>query len=158
MAIAERVKAKADRPETITQAIRWQTVKNHYVTLGLCHVCAAQAANGHQIGFTRINQQCTDCAGVVAGFPDGAANGWRSQSYRKAALGAYGLAPEQEAYTSASWPTVVAHAPQRVASRGMWGPMSWELCYRTGGPREGLYEDDRAAFERLAAEPIGEAA
>ncbi len=149
--LTEKVKAKADRPETMRTAIAWQTVKNHYVTLGLCHVCAAQAAYGHQVGFTRINQPCPDCAGVVVGFPDGAANGWRSQSYVKARRGAYGLQPEQEAYTSAPWPTAVVHAPQRVVSRGMWGPMSWEMCYRTDGPREGLYEDDRAAFDRLAA-------
>lgn len=152
MSIAEKVKAKADRPETMTQAIRWQTNKNHYVvTLGLCHVCAAQAAFGHQVGFTRINQPCPDCATVVAGLPDKAANGWRSQSYEKAHRGAYGLAPEREAYTSASWPAALAHAPQRAVSVGTWGPMSWEMCYRTGGPREGLYEDDRAAFDRLAA-------
>jgi hypothetical protein len=146
IAMAEKVKAKADRPETLTQAIEWQTVKNHYVKLGLCHVCAAQAAYGHQIGFTRINQPCAVCATVVAGLPDEAANGWRSQSYRKTGQGAYGLVPEREAYRSASWPTVRAHTPRRVVSRGTRGPMSWEPCYRPGGPREGLYEDDHAAF------------
>ena len=151
IATAERVRARADRPETLREAIRWQTVKNHYVALGLCHVCAAQAAYGHQIGFTRINQPCPDCAGVVAGLPDETANGWRSQSYEKAHKGAYGLPLEQEAYRSASWHTAVANAHQRVVSGGMWGPMSWELCYRAGGPREGLYVEDCAAFERLAA-------
>ena len=152
LAIVEKVKAKADRPETMREATAWTVFKNHYVALGLCHVCAAQAAYGHQIGFTRINQPCPDCADVVAGFPDGAANGWRSQSYEKARKGAYERRPERKAYTSAPWPTAVAHTPRREVSRGMWGPRSWELCYRTGGPREGLYEDDHAAFERLAAE------
>jgi hypothetical protein len=149
--MAEKVKAKADRPETLREAIRWQTVKNHYVTLGLCHVCAAQAAYGHQIGFTRINQPCAVCATVVAGLPDETANGWRSQSYEKAHKGAYGLPPEREAYRSASWPTAVDHTPQRMVPRGTWGPRPWELCYRTGGPREGLYEDDREALLALAA-------
>lgn len=151
IAVAERVKAKADRPETLAQAVEWQAVERHYVTLGLCHACAAQAAYGHQIGFTRINQPCPDCATVVAGFPDEAANGWRSQSYRKMRRGAYGPGPERTAYASAPWPTVHTHAPRRVVSRGMWGSRSWELCYRAGGPREGLYEDDCAAFERLPA-------
>lgn len=147
----EKVKAKADKPETLAQAVEWEKVKNHYVTLELCHVCAAQATYGHQIGFTKVNQPCPDCAGVVAGLPDGAANGWRSQSYRKTRRGAYGTGPQRKAYALASRPTVPAHTPQRMVPGGTWGPRSWELCYRAGGPREGLYEDDRAAFERLAA-------
>jgi len=98
IAIAERVKAKADKPETTREAQEWDRSNRHYVTLGLCHVCAAQAAYGHQLGFARVNPPCVVCAGVVAGFPDGAANGWRSHSIRKASAGAYGAPLEREAY------------------------------------------------------------
>ena len=40
-----------DEPETIDQAIVWETTKNAYLRDGLCHRCAAQAAWGHQCGW-----------------------------------------------------------------------------------------------------------
>lgn len=116
--IAERVKAKADRPETMHEARRWDASNSHYLRLGLCYVCAAQAAYGHQLGFARVNPPCVVCVGVVAGFPDGAANGWRSHSIRKAALGAYGTPTERAAYSLAQKSYVASLATVAQGSKG----------------------------------------
>ncbi len=55
---------KGDRPETIDQARTWGRVKGHYLAAGLCAGCAGQAAYGHQLGFTRIKDPCTECRGL----------------------------------------------------------------------------------------------
>lgn len=54
-------------PETVVQAVLWQTVKNQYVAAGLCDGCAGQAAWGHQslVGFRRIHPPCQRCVGIV---------------------------------------------------------------------------------------------
>lgn len=66
---ARRLAPKSTRPETLRQAQTWDTTKNKYVDLGLCDVCAAQAAWGHQVGFTLSHPPCTTCALVVAMLP-----------------------------------------------------------------------------------------
>lgn len=55
---ASTPKRKTDVPETVSQAINWQTVKTRYLRAGLCEGCAAQAAYGHQLSFRRINPPC----------------------------------------------------------------------------------------------------
>jgi hypothetical protein len=85
-----RTSAVCNRPETPGQAASWQTRKNKYLVLGLCHACAAQAAYGHQLGFglhehargnhvtlEGVHPPCAVCAPIVAEFPIPAARGWR---------------------------------------------------------------------------------
>lgn len=83
---------KASRPETQGEAEAFHFTANHYRHLGLCHTCAAQAAYGHQLGFSLIDSPCRVCATVVACMPKTEVNGWRSKS------------PS----TSAQWRTAVA--------------------------------------------------
>jgi hypothetical protein len=66
-----------DGPETMSQARTWQIHNNRYVDLGLCYPCAAQAAYGHQLGFSRIHPPCEVCAPIVAGFEFPAVAPWR---------------------------------------------------------------------------------
>jgi hypothetical protein len=66
-----------DGPETMEQARRWEVVKNRYERAGLCHICSAQAAFGHQLGFSRVHPPCPDCVPVVAEFPYPAVAPWR---------------------------------------------------------------------------------
>jgi hypothetical protein len=81
---------KADRPETLNQANRWERIRRSYLGDGLCEVCASQAAWGHQLGFgfvsarrwpeadRRISPPCKSCAPIVATFPvDATGSGWR---------------------------------------------------------------------------------
>ena len=76
---SQRAKPKSERPETLAQAKTWETVKGRYLAAGLCHRCAAQAAWGHQIGFSRLEHApCQTCAAVVAAMPKQQPNGWRS--------------------------------------------------------------------------------
>lgn len=63
-----RVPAEAATPpETVVQAVVWQTVKNRYLAAGLCDGCAGQAAWGHQalVGFRAVHPPCQRCAGTV---------------------------------------------------------------------------------------------
>lgn len=62
-------KHKRDRPETLGEAASWQRLKTNYELLGLCHACAAQAAYGHQLGFTQINPPCAECLPLVRNLP-----------------------------------------------------------------------------------------
>ena len=55
------------RPETMGQALAWQRQKARYLALGYCHRCAAQAACGHQLGFSRVKPPCLTCVQVEAG-------------------------------------------------------------------------------------------
>lgn len=68
---------KSARPETMSQAVTWQRAKRRYVAAGVCDVCAAQAAWGHQCGFSSIKPPCPVCAGLVATFPTRAVGPWR---------------------------------------------------------------------------------
>jgi hypothetical protein len=67
-------------PESATQAATWQTTTTRYIALGLCPRCAAQAAYGHQLGFSRVEPPCADCLSVVEGFDMEKPNGWRKAS------------------------------------------------------------------------------
>lgn len=58
-------KRKGDRPETLSQAINWETVKGRYRRAGLCNGCAGQAAYGHQLSFLRIKPPCDACRGLA---------------------------------------------------------------------------------------------
>lgn len=71
---------KRDLPETNKQAQVWETVKNRYLRLGLCHRCTSQAAWAHQIGWTRIEHDpCLNCLPLVQHLPLPTANAaWRS--------------------------------------------------------------------------------
>jgi hypothetical protein len=53
------------KPETIRQARTWETVKGHYLEEGLCEKDAAQAAWGHQNGFTQIKDPCEECQKIT---------------------------------------------------------------------------------------------
>jgi len=55
---------KGDPPENIEQARYWQLIKNRYQAAGLCNGCAGQAAYGHQLGFTRVQDPCSACRGT----------------------------------------------------------------------------------------------
>jgi hypothetical protein len=72
-----RKPSKAQQPETVGQAMRWDRVKTRYLQAGLCHKCAAQAAWGHQIGFALSHPPCALCAPIAATFPTDTAGDWR---------------------------------------------------------------------------------
>jgi len=71
--------ASKKNPETMHQALEWDRSKKRYLNLGLCHRCAAQAAWGHQCGFSLIEPPCSTCVPVVATLPQPATkgSGWR---------------------------------------------------------------------------------
>ena len=69
-----------DVPETQRQAQRWDAVKAHYLRKGLCAVCAAQAAYGHQLGFGRVKPPCDACVPLVTRFPGKGAGDWRTDA------------------------------------------------------------------------------
>lgn len=73
------------KPETPRQARSWDATKRHYRSLGLCGACAAQAAWGHQLGFTTVNPPCLVCLPVVLSFPVNEPGEWRSNSPRRGA-------------------------------------------------------------------------
>ena len=74
-----------DPVETPGQARIFDAMKRHYVRLGLCYPCAAQAAWGHQLGFSRINPPCLECQSLVDTFPVARPGRWRSNSPRRGA-------------------------------------------------------------------------
>lgn len=76
---------KGKRVETLRQAQTFDYNKNHYVKLGLCSPCAAQAAWGHQLGFSKSKPPCQECRPLVACFPVKEASNWRSLSPRHGA-------------------------------------------------------------------------
>jgi hypothetical protein len=51
-------------PETLRQAQTWDSVKSKYTGLGWCPQCAAQAAWGHQLGFSNVHDPCPGCMGL----------------------------------------------------------------------------------------------
>jgi len=68
----------SSRPETIGQARTFDSRASQYRRAGLCDVCAAQCAFGHQKGFTKVRQPCPDCISLIRLFPREALNGWRA--------------------------------------------------------------------------------
>jgi hypothetical protein len=89
-----------EKPETLWQARSWDATKRHYLSLGLCGICASQAAWGHQQGFTRVNPPCLSCLPVVLTFPVNEPGEWRSNSPRRGAPMSSGIAalrPQTEA-------------------------------------------------------------
>ena len=68
-----------DPPETTEQAEEFDRRKSAYVRAGLCHLCAATASFGHQLGWHRAQYApCRWCAPIVATFPQETAHAaWR---------------------------------------------------------------------------------
>jgi len=58
-----------DKPETMSQAVNWDKRFSAYERAGFCFVCAAQAAWGHQLGFSRVRPVCPDCCGGTVPDP-----------------------------------------------------------------------------------------
>lgn len=83
---------KTLRPESQGEAETFHSTASHYRRIGLCDVCSAQAAFGHQLGFSLVDPPCLGCEPLVAGMPKAELNSWRSKS------------PS----TSAQWRTAVA--------------------------------------------------
>jgi hypothetical protein len=75
--------AMSQRPETLRQARSFDANKKHYLALGLCGPCAAQAAWGHQIGFSSSRRPCSACQTAIASFPTAQPGPWRSDSPRR---------------------------------------------------------------------------
>jgi hypothetical protein len=73
------------KPETIRQAQTWETVKGHYLEEGLCEKDAAQAAWGHQNGFTQIKDPCEDCQKIKLSIKLIDHHGIRGQRWLKGA-------------------------------------------------------------------------
>lgn len=80
--------------ETLSQVRYFDTLKRRYVGFGLCQRCAAQAAWGHQLGFSRVHPPCAECQPVVNTFPVRRANGWSSSSPRRGARFSSSIRPE----------------------------------------------------------------
>jgi hypothetical protein len=79
----EQSARRSTKPETMAQARAYDRKVRRYRRLGLCGACASQAAWGHQCGFGKINDPCTECAPIVAAFPDA---GPRGSKWRKCLL------------------------------------------------------------------------
>jgi hypothetical protein len=74
-----RLPPKSARPETISQARTWDTVKHKAMHAGLCEACASQYAWGCQIGFSLSKPPCPNCQPVVDATPTRERpNGWRT--------------------------------------------------------------------------------
>ena len=81
--IKEVKSSLSTRPETQQMALQWERTKRRYLSGGLCHKCAAQAAWAHQPGaggWTLIRPPCPACAELMAAaFPYATTNPlWRS--------------------------------------------------------------------------------
>lgn len=70
--------SKVARVETLEQARTFDRIASRYRKAGLCDTCAAQAAYGHQLGFSKVHRPCTSCEAQVALYPTVRVNGWRS--------------------------------------------------------------------------------
>lgn len=88
--------AKGKRAETLRQARTFDSNKKHYAGLGLCSPCAAQAAWGHQVGFSGSKPPCQKCQPIVDTFPVVKGGKWRSSSPRCGAKLSTRLRPETE--------------------------------------------------------------
>ena len=72
--------ARMDRPETRSEYLEFERVRNGYERIGLCDVCAVQASYGHQHGFAVVMPPCSLCASIVRTFEFPAPNRWRKAS------------------------------------------------------------------------------
>ncbi|MGY1672179.1 hypothetical protein [Geodermatophilus sp. SYSU D00710] len=63
---------RAERPETMGQAIAWDRRRDAYARrAGLCDPCAAAAAWGHALGWSSApHPPCEACGPLVATFPE----------------------------------------------------------------------------------------
>lgn len=68
------------KPETPRQARTHDTYATRYRSIGLCDHCAAQAALGHQHGFTVVEPVGDCCLGIVAQLPKAEHCCWRSMN------------------------------------------------------------------------------
>lgn len=82
-----------DPVESLRQARTFDTTKRHYEDLGLCRFCAAQAAWGHQLTFSRINPPCHECQLRVDDFPVAEPGRWRCDSPRRGIKFSFPLRP-----------------------------------------------------------------
>ena len=72
---------KKPKPETQSQANRWQRVCRLAEEAGLCSRCAAQfawATQGGAGGFSSVHPPCAACTVVMLEWPAVRANGWRA--------------------------------------------------------------------------------
>jgi hypothetical protein len=72
--------ARMDKPETRSEYLEFERVRNGYERNGLCDLCAAQASYGHQHGFAVVMPPCPLCLSVVHTFDFPAPNRWRKAS------------------------------------------------------------------------------
>lgn len=72
--------ARMDKPETKSEYLEFERVRNGYQRNGLCDACAAQASYGHQHGFAVVMPPCPRCLSVVNTFEFSAPNKWRKAS------------------------------------------------------------------------------
>lgn len=81
-------KPKIQRNETKSECNEWGATKSHYLKHGLCQRGAAQAAYGHQHGFSQIEPPCEECRAVASRFPvEKLSQDWRSKPYRDGRTG-----------------------------------------------------------------------
>ena len=78
------VGTKVRQCETDGEARSFQRYVHRYLTRGLCHRCAAQAAYGHQHGFNSVHAPCAGCRDLVSTLPVAKPNGWRSDPRKRA--------------------------------------------------------------------------
>jgi hypothetical protein len=93
--MTKTMSGRAASVETLRQARLFDAYKRRYVRLGLCYACAAQAAWGHQLGFSLSKPPCPACQPVVNTFPVRRPNQWRSYSPRHGAKFSSGLRPQK---------------------------------------------------------------
>ena len=58
--------ASSRQSESSRQATIWESVRASYAASGFCPSCAAQAAYGHQLGFSQVPSVCDSCRGRKA--------------------------------------------------------------------------------------------
>lgn len=68
------------KPETVRQARTFDTYANRYQSVGLCDYCAAQAAFGHQHGFSVVEPVGDCCIAIVSRLPKSEHCCWRSMN------------------------------------------------------------------------------
>ncbi|MCG2797663.1 MAG: hypothetical protein L6367_03890 [Cellulomonas sp.] len=93
MSLADWRGSVKDKPETLSQAQTFDTVKGYGLAYGLCHRCAAQVAWAAQLGYERVTRQpCPSCAPLIDALPVAKLNGWRSVKGRASAPHPWGEA------------------------------------------------------------------
>lgn len=86
-ACSARATGTARRSESGSQARRWDWIKTRYLQDGFCDACAAQAAYGHQLGFSQVAPVCDRCRGKVPTYREAGerAHHWAGSVLRSAA-------------------------------------------------------------------------